>query len=75
MKLVKAQVLNFRSVEYVNSTPARSDDFIEARAGLIYIYSKMLNFDASLTLRNNDSSVNSAEFSNNVISFGANVRY
>jgi hypothetical protein len=67
--------LTFRSADYIAATPARGDDFLEARAGLKYVYSKMLNFDASVTVSNNDSTLAVAEFSNNVISFGANVRY
>lgn len=67
--------LTFRSTDYLASTSPRSDDFIEARATLKYVYSKMLNFDASVALGNNDSSQTVAEFGSNVISFGANVRY
>ncbi|WP_438481163.1 outer membrane beta-barrel protein [Oleiharenicola lentus] len=66
--------LNYRSVEYIQ-TAVREDDFIEGSAGVSYIYSNLLNFSASYTYRDNDSNVGGAQFTNNVLSFGANIRY
>jgi hypothetical protein len=63
--------LNYRSSEY----PTRTDDFLEGVVGVTYVYNNVVNFGASLTHRNNTSGLSSAEFSQNVFSFGANVRY
>ncbi len=63
--------LNFRKSEY----PTRTDDFVEGQVALTYVYSNLVNFGASLTHRNNSSGLASAEFSQNVFSLGANVRY
>lgn len=63
--------INFRKSEY----PKRTDDFTDASVALAYIYSTYVNFSASFTLRDNSSGSASAEFSQNVFSLGANVRY
>jgi len=64
--------VNFRSVEY----PARTDDYTEGQIGVSYVYNTNVNFSASYTYRNNKSdNLASAEFTNNVFSLGANIRY
>jgi len=55
--------------------PSRTDKFVQGQAAVTYVYNNILNFSASLTLRNNSSDVSAAEFSENVFSIGANVRY
>ncbi len=63
--------LNYMKIEY----PARTDDFIQGQITVTYVYNTYVNFGASLTLRNNTSGVAAAEFSQNVFSVGANIRY
>lgn len=63
--------LAFRSIDY----PARSEDYFEGGAGLTYTYSSYVNFAAGFTHRKNDSTRAANEFSNNVFSFTANLRY
>jgi len=63
--------LNYRSTEY----STRTDDFIEGQVAVTYVYNTYVNFGASLTLRNNSSDLGAAEFSQNVFSVGANIRY
>ncbi len=63
--------LSFRATEY----PARDDDYYEGQIALTYIYNANVNFGASFVHRNNDSTLTGIDFSNNVFSFGANIRY
>lgn len=63
--------LNYRAIEYSN----REDDYFEGQIGVNYVYNTYLNFGASFTHRKNDSTSGGLDFSNNVFSFGANVRY
>jgi hypothetical protein len=63
--------LNYRAIEY----STREDDYFEGQIGLNYVYNTYLNFGASFTHRKNDSTTGGLDFSNNVFSFGANVRY
>jgi hypothetical protein len=64
--------INYRKVEY---TAARTDDYIEGVVGLTYVYNNTLNLSGSVTLRKSSSDLAAAEFTNNVFSLGANVRY
>jgi hypothetical protein len=63
--------LSYRTTKY----STRTDDFTEGQLGVTYVYNNTVNFSASLTLRDNSSDLASAEFTNNVFMFGANVRY
>ena len=63
--------LNLRKIDY----PTRSDDFLEGLLAVTYNLNQMVNFGASYTYRNNSSDSASAEFTNSVFSFGANIRY
>ena len=63
--------VNFRSIDY----SSRTDDYTEGQIGVTYVYNTNVNFTASLTLRNNSSDLPAAEFTNNVFSLGANIRY
>jgi hypothetical protein len=53
----------------------RSDDFLEGQVGVSYILNAIVNFGASYSYRNNGSDQASAEFTNSVFMFGANIRY
>jgi polysaccharide biosynthesis protein VpsM len=63
--------VNYRGTEY----PTRSDDYFEGLVALAYTYNDYVNFSASYTYRNNDSDASFYQFSNSVLSFGANIRY
>ena len=63
--------LNYRKIEY----SSRTDDYTEGQIGVTYVYNNNINFGASLTLRNNSSDLAVAEFTQNVFSLGANIRY
>jgi hypothetical protein len=64
--------VTFRSIQY----SARKDDYTEGLVGVSYVYNSTVNFSASYTYRNNNSDkLASAEFTNNVFSLGANIRY
>lgn len=63
--------LNYRAIEY----SSREDDYFEGQIGINYVYNNNVNFGASYVHRKNDSTNGVLDFSNNVFSFGANVRY
>lgn len=64
--------LTYRKTDY----PTRTDDFMEAQVGVSYVYNAYINFVASVAVRDNSSdNLATAEFSQNVFSIGANVRY
>jgi len=61
----------YRSTDY----PTHSDDFWQGGVGVAYVYNNNVNFLASYTFRNNSSNSSAFEFTNNVFSIGANLRY
>lgn len=63
--------LSFRATDY----PTRADDYIVGNVGVRYTYSSFVNFAAGVTHRKNDSTVGTNDFSNNVFSLTANLRY
>jgi hypothetical protein len=63
--------LNYRKIKY----SSRTDDYLEGLVAVTYNLNSMVNFGASYTYRDNNSSLAAAEFTNNVFSFGANFRY
>lgn len=63
--------LHFRSIDYTS----RTDDYFEGNAGVTYTYNASMNFAAGFTHRKNDSSLAANNFSNNVFSLTANLRY
>ncbi|HYC69700.1 MAG TPA: outer membrane beta-barrel protein [Opitutaceae bacterium] len=63
--------ITFRAIEYTT----RDDDYLEGHLGFTYVYNEFVNFGASYTHRKNDSSATALDFTNNVFSFGANLRY
>ena len=63
--------LNFRKIDY----STRSDDYLEGLLAVSYNLNSVVNLGASYAYRDNSSSSAGAEFTNNVFSFGANIRY
>jgi hypothetical protein len=68
--------LFYRQIDFVaGGVTAHSDDFVQGSVGVAYVYNRLVNFTASYTLRSNSSNDASYEFTNNVFSLGANLRY
>ena len=63
--------LGLRTVEYAN----RDEDFFTGLFNVSYVYSTYLNFAASYSYQNNDSTAAGGDFKDNTFSFAANVRY
>lgn len=63
--------ISYRKIEY----PTRTDKYIEGLLAVTYNINAIVNLGASYTYRDNMSNLASAEFKNNVFTFGANVRY
>ncbi|MDP2136905.1 MAG: outer membrane beta-barrel protein [Candidatus Didemnitutus sp.] len=61
----------FRSVDY----PTRTDNYFEGGFGVSYTYSAFVNFTASVKHSKQSADSAAFEFSNNVFSIGANIRY
>ena len=63
--------LNWRAMDYLT----RTDDYIEATLGATYVYNTYLNFVGAYAHRSNSSVLAGGDFSQNVFSIAANVRY
>lgn len=63
--------LSYNATDY----PTRSEDYFDGSFAVIYTYNQNVNFNASLTYRDNSSSSTGGDFTNTIWSFGANVRY
>jgi len=63
--------LSYRGIEYTT----RTDDYIEGSLGATYIVNAYVNVIGSYVYRNNSSAIPSGEFTNNVFSIAANLRY
>ncbi len=68
----KANVgLSYRAIDYYT----RTDDYIEGTIGATYIVNTYAKINASYTYRNNSSALSGSEFTNNVFSITASLRY
>lgn len=63
--------LTYTNYDYAN----RTEDYLEGQLGVTYTLNNYVNFGASYTYRNNETSAASGEFTGNLFMFGANVRY
>ena len=63
--------LTLRSVNYLTS----SEDYLVGQVNVSYAYRTYLNFATAYSYSNNDSTLATANFRDNIFSFGANVRY
>lgn len=61
--------VSYRNIEY----PTRTDDYWEGTVGAAYIFDANITVNAGYTYRNNASSA--GDFTNNVFSIAANLRY
>jgi hypothetical protein len=63
--------LNYRAIDYLT----RTDDYLEGTLGAAYIVNAYVRLVGSYTYRNNSSVLSASEFTNNVFSISANLRY
>jgi hypothetical protein len=63
--------LSWRSINYLT----RTDDYIEGTLGATYIVNTYVSIVGAYAYRNNSSVLSSGEFTNNVFSISANLRY
>lgn len=70
--------ISYRGIEYYQEASAknnRTDDFVDATLGVTYVISTYVRFNASYTYRNNGSDLAASEFTQNVFSISASLRY
>lgn len=63
--------LSYRAIDYLT----RTDDYLEGNLGATYIVNAYVNLIGAYAYRHNSSVINSSEFTNNVFSLAANIRY
>lgn len=63
--------LSYRGIDY----GTRTDDYLEGQVGATYVLNTYINFVGAYVYRNNSSVLASGEFTNNVFSIAANLRY
>jgi len=63
--------LSYRGIDY----GTRTDDYVEGQLGATYVLNTYLNFVGAYAYRNNSSVLGGSEFTNNVFSIAANLRY
>lgn len=63
--------LRYTKMEY----PDRTDDYLEGQLAVAYTLNHYVDFSASYIYRDNSSTRTGVEFTNNVFSLGANIRY
>lgn len=63
--------LNWRAIDYTT----RTDDYLEGQLGATYIVNTYINIIGSYVYRHNSSVIASGEFTENVFSIAANLRY
>jgi hypothetical protein len=64
--------VSYRNIVY---PVARTDDYVEGRAGIAYAFNAYLKFAASYLHRNNSSNVSGNKFSDNIFKLQADLRY
>ncbi|MCC6416528.1 MAG: outer membrane beta-barrel protein [Opitutaceae bacterium] len=63
--------LTYRKIDYYS----REDDYVEGNLGLDYIVNQNVSITGGYTYRSNDSVLAAGNFTNNVFSLAANLRY
>ncbi len=63
--------LSYRGIDY----GTRTDDYVEGTFGASYVVNAYVNLSGTYTYRNNSSVLSGSEFTNNVFSISANLRY
>ena len=67
--------LSYQQVDYLNSTPSRTDDYLVFSTSATYTINEHATLTAAYTYLNNASDVTTSEFSGNVLSISASFRY
>lgn len=68
--------VSYRSIRYdFATTNSRTDDYFEGTFGASYVVSANLRFIGSYVYRNYNTDLVGSDFTNNVLSFAANIRY
>ena len=63
--------LSYRATDYLT----RTDDYLEGNMGVTYVVNAYVGISGSYTYRSNSSDLIGSEFTNNVFSLSANIRY
>jgi hypothetical protein len=63
--------LSYRAIDYIT----RTDDYIEGSLSATYTVNSYIGISGAYAYRNNSSDLRGSEFSNNVFSLSANIRY
>ena len=63
--------LSYRASDY----STRTDDYVEGNLGLTYVINSYVGITGTYTYRSNSSPLAGSEFTNNVFSIAANIRY
>lgn len=67
--------LSYRSINYYNTAHPHTDDYWEATVGAAYVVNANLRLVGAYVYRSFASNVSGSDFTNNVLSFSANIRY
>lgn len=69
--------LSYRGINYLQAgtTPGRTDDYVEGSLGATYVVNAYTRIVGSYAYRHNSSKISSSEFTNNVFTLAANLRY
>ncbi|MCX6937859.1 MAG: outer membrane beta-barrel protein [Verrucomicrobia bacterium] len=67
--------ISYSKIDYLNSAPSRTDDYIVFNTGATYTINEHASLTAAYTFLDNASDISTSEFSGNVLSISANFRY
>jgi len=69
--------LSYRGITYVGTATSaeRTDDYVEGTVGATYVVNQYIRVAATYAYRSNTSKISSSDFTNNVFSLSANIRY
>lgn len=63
--------LSYRAIDYLT----RTDDYVEGQVSVTYVVNAYVGISGAYAYRNNSSDLRGSEFTNNVFSLSANLRY
>lgn len=67
--------LAYRAIDYYQATPARIDDYFEGHLGATYTVNEHVSLTGAYSYRSNDSDLPTSNFTGNVLSLAANLRF
>jgi Uncharacterized protein conserved in bacteria len=65
----------YRAIDYYQAAPARIDDYFEGHLGATYRLNENVSFSGAYSYRSNDSDLPTSDFTANVFSVAANLRF